>query len=320
MFSAEKETFEERFLSRAELVFSLLWDALPIILPLATTTLFTISTMQSEKWTGLWFRFGLGVTVLTVLVQLVQRPPRRELLRELKSQRRRREHDAARYSKILDDRSAELTDAIGTLARRMAVELGVDTTTTRVTVFRHRNDSENEDGMFVLVARYSLNPRWAKVKRDKQYSASYGAIAATWCRRFLYKDDYPADPDKWVKYVTSSDFETARMPREVAEGVRMKSVCVAGTRLEHDHHNVGVIIIETVKPWIDEALKDRIAEESGGFATLRSTVAEIIYIMSNSFSDADTERENGEPDDERRPRARRAFDSIRSRLARAGIR
>lgn len=90
----------------------------------------------------------------------------------MKSQRRGREHDAARYSKILDDRSAELTDAIGTLARRMAVELGVDTTTTRVTVFRHRDDSENEDGMFVLVARYSLNPRWAKVKRDKQYSAS----------------------------------------------------------------------------------------------------------------------------------------------------
>lgn len=79
MSSAEKETFEERFLSRAELVFSLLWDALPIILPLATM-LFTISTMQSEKWTGLWFRFGLGVTVLTVLVRLVQRPPRRELL------------------------------------------------------------------------------------------------------------------------------------------------------------------------------------------------------------------------------------------------
>ena len=80
MSSAEKETFEERFLSRAELVFSLLWDALPIILPLAMTTLFTISTMQSEKWTGLCFRFGLGVTVLTVLVRLVQRPPRRELL------------------------------------------------------------------------------------------------------------------------------------------------------------------------------------------------------------------------------------------------
>ena len=319
MSTAEEKTFEERFLSRVRMFLSLLWDALPIILPVVATMLFTISTMQSEKWTGLWFRFGLGVTVLTVLVQLVQRPPRRELLRELKSQRRRREHDAARYSKILDDRSAELTDAIGTLARRMAVELGVDTTTTRVTVFRHRNDSENEDGTFVLVTRYSLNPRWAKVKRNKKYSASYGAIAATWCRRFLYKDDYPADPDKWVEYVTSSDFETARMPREIAEGVRMKSVCVAGTRLEHDHHNVGVIIIETVKPWTDEALQDRIVEESGGFATLRSTVAEIIYIMSNSFSDADTKRENGEPG-ERQPRTCRAFDSIRSRLARAGIR
>ena len=74
MFSAEKETFEERFLSRAELVFSLLWDALPIILPLATTMLFTISTMQSEKWTGPWFLSGLVTTALTVLVQLVQRP------------------------------------------------------------------------------------------------------------------------------------------------------------------------------------------------------------------------------------------------------
>lgn len=320
MSSAEEETVEERFLSRLELVLSLLWDESPIILPLVTTILFTISTMQSEKWTGPWFLSGLVTTALTVLVQLVQRPPRRELWRELKSQKRGRERDAAHYSRVLDDRSAELTDAIGTLARRMAVELGVDTTTTRVTVFRHRNDSENEDGTFVLVARYSLNPRWAKVKRDKKYSASYGAIAATWCRRFLYKDDYPDDSDKWVEYVTSSDFETARMPREVAEGVRMKSVCVAGTRLEHDHHNVGVIIVETVKPWTDEALQDRIAEESGGFATLRSTVAEIIYIMSNSFSDADTERESGEPDDERWPRARRALGSIRSRLARAEIR
>ena len=80
MSTAEEKTFEERFLSRVRMFLSLLWDALPIILPLATTTLFTISTMQSEKWTGPWFRFGLGVTVLTVLVQLVQRPPRRELL------------------------------------------------------------------------------------------------------------------------------------------------------------------------------------------------------------------------------------------------
>ena len=79
MSTAEEKTFEERFLSRVRMFLSLLWDALPIILPLATM-LFTISTMQSEKWTGLWFRFGLGVTVLTVLVRLVQRPPRRELL------------------------------------------------------------------------------------------------------------------------------------------------------------------------------------------------------------------------------------------------
>ena len=157
MSSAEEETVEERFLSRLELVLSLLWDELPIILPLVTTILFTISTMQSEKWTGPWFLSGLVTTALTVLVQLVQRPPRRELWRELKSQKRGRERDAAHYSRVLDDRSAELTDAIGTLARRMAVELGVDTTTTRVTVFRHRNDSENEDGTFVLVARYSLN-------------------------------------------------------------------------------------------------------------------------------------------------------------------
>jgi hypothetical protein len=74
MFSAEEKTFEERFLSRVRMFLSLLWDALPIILPVVATMLFTISTMQSEKWTGLWFRFGLGVTVLTVLVQLVQRP------------------------------------------------------------------------------------------------------------------------------------------------------------------------------------------------------------------------------------------------------
>lgn len=74
MSTAEEKTFEGRFLSRVGMFLSLLWDALPIILPLATTTLFTISTMQSEKWTGPWFLSGLVTTALTVLVQLVQRP------------------------------------------------------------------------------------------------------------------------------------------------------------------------------------------------------------------------------------------------------
>ena len=80
MSTAEEKTFEERFLSRVRMFLSLLWDESPIILPLATTILFTISTMQSEKWTGPWFLSGLVTTALTVLVQLVQRPPRRELL------------------------------------------------------------------------------------------------------------------------------------------------------------------------------------------------------------------------------------------------
>mgnify|MGYP000871276390 CR=1 FL=1 len=75
------------------------------------------------------------------------------------------------------------------------------------------------------------------------------------------------------------------VPREVAEAIRMKSVCIAGTRLDHDHHCVGVVIIESIKSWTDEKLQDRIEAEDDDFATLRDTAAEIIYIVGNSLSD-----------------------------------
>ena len=72
----------------------------------------------------------------------------------------------------------------------------------------------------------------------------------------------------------------------------MKSVCIAGTRLEHDHHNVGVIIIESVTPWTDESLQNSIQEREGDFAALRDTAAEIIYTVRNSFNDVAAGRPN----------------------------
>ena len=88
--------------------------------------------------------------------------------------------------------------------------------------------------------------------------------------------------------------------KAVAEKIRMKSCCLAGVRLSHDHHDVGIIIIETTKatqPWRDEdsqqdrssqvkqKVRDRIAEEKGSFTNLCEIAAEIIYIIRNSYDD-----------------------------------
>lgn len=49
--------------------------------------------------------------------------------------------------------------------------------------------------------------------------------------------------------------------------------------------NVGVLIIESVRPWTDESLQNRVQEKEGDFAVLRDTAAEIIYIVRSSFND-----------------------------------
>ena len=49
--------------------------------------------------------------------------------------------------------------------------------------------------------------------------------------------------------------------------------------------DVGVLIIESVRPWTDESLQNRVQEKEGDFAVLRDTAAEIIYIVRSSFND-----------------------------------
>ena len=277
MPAAPERTREERFLSWVGREGRELWDAFPTVLPVAAGLLFTVSTLRSEKLPGAWFFWaGAAVTLSSLAVGLLQKPSRGELQRELKIQRGERESDAERYKRLVEARNAELTDAIKTLARRMVVELGIDNTNTRVTVYLHRDDDE----VFVPMARYSTNPQWAKPGRGA-YPDSYGAIASTWHKRFHVNLKYPPDEAEWVKHVGAAE----GVPREVAEAIRMKSVCIAGTRLDHDHHCVGVVIIESIKSWTDEKLQDRIEAEDDDFATLRDTAAEIIYIVGNSFSD-----------------------------------
>jgi hypothetical protein len=284
MSAAPERTREERFLSWTGREGRKLWDALPTILPVAAGLLFTVSTARSEKFPGGWFFWsGVIITVVALVVGLFQKPSRGELQQQLEAQRLGREEDAKRYKQLVDDRNAELTDAIKTLVRRMAVELGVDTTSSRVTVYLHRDDK----ALFVPMARHSLDPVWAEAGREA-YPDSYGAIATTWRKRFHVRDGYPADADEWVEQVVA----TEGIPRDVAQTIRMKSVCIAGTRLEHDHHNVGVIIIESVTPWTDESLQNSIQEREGDFAALRDTAAEIIYIVRNSFNDVAAGRPN----------------------------
>lgn len=56
---------------------------------------------------------------------------------------------------------------------------------------------------------------------------------------------------------------------------------------QHDQKScdVGVLIIESVRPWTDESLQNRVQEKEGDFAVLRDTAAEIIYIVRSSFND-----------------------------------
>lgn len=44
-------------------------------------------------------------------------------------------------------------------------------------------------------------------------------------------------------------------------------------------------LIESVRPWTDESLQNRVQKKEGDFAVLRDTAAEIIYIVRSSFND-----------------------------------
>lgn len=264
-------TVEEKIISLGERAVPILWDSSQKILSALAGIFFVISGLRLEKFPGGWFFwFGVVATMINIVTGVLQRPSRSELRQQAKG-----------YKGRIEARNKELADAIKALARRMVSELGVDTTNTRITVYLHWTGyiGQKKCEGFVPVARYSNNPNLAKPGK-KFHDDSHGAIAATWQTGFYFKDDYPADEDEWVERATS---ENLPLCREDAKKIRMKSVCIAGTRLDHDNHSVGVIIIESVKKWVDTNVSDRIAEEAGDFVDLRDTAAEIIYIVRNSF-------------------------------------
>ena len=283
---------EEKFLSWAGGFLSRLWDSATTVLTLTSGLLYTLATFING--TAKWWLFAVAciLSLFTIIITLTQKPPRSELRKEKE-----------RYRSLLEHRNTELEDAMKTLARRMSDELDIKNSNTRITIYLHATGSNKEEQFFIPMARYSQNPYWNMAGREK-LSDSEGAIASVWRQGFHFKNDYPSDPEKWVKHVSGNEESSTRIPKAVAEKIRMKSCCIAGIRLSHDHHDVGIIIIETTKdtqPWRDEEpqqdetsekkkkkkkkVRDHITEERGGFANLCEIAAEIIYIIRNSYDD-----------------------------------
>lgn len=284
---------EEKFFSWVEGFFPRLWDSATTSLTLISGLLYTLATFVygSTKW---WlFAVACLSSVITIVITLVQKPPRSELRREKE-----------RYRRLLEHRNTELEDAITTLARRMLDEHAIKNSNTRITIYLHANSCDKGEQFFTPMARYSRNPYWNKPGRQI-LSDSEGAVATVWRQGFHFKNDYPTAPKEWVQYVSGNNESCTRIPKAVAEEIRMKSCCLAGVRLSHDHHDVGIIIIETTKatqPWRDEdsqqsgipqvkqKVRDRIAEEKGSFTNLCEIAAEIIYIIRNSYDDVKQSR------------------------------
>lgn len=248
------------------------------VLPTVGAVLLGVAPFLGRPWRGVFVVSSIVLVLVGIVVSLRQRPRRSELMRDVCEIDKERKREKAEYVKFAQERDAELRDAIKTLARRILSELGIDLTTTRITIYL----SHAERNCFIPLARYSRNPDLANPGRSR-YDRYDGAIDRAWTKGFVFVDGYPENNEEWVSFMCSQ----ARFPQDVAEAIRMKSRCIAGVQLSHDHHPVGVLIIEADQSWTDATLEDRVQDESGPFAQMCATVSEIVYVLRKSFNNED---------------------------------
>lgn len=182
--------------------------------------------MGAAVWTSgaVWLWMGIGLGVLAFFAEfLVQRPSYMKL-----SQLRA---DAERRAEV---KSEALERALRIMMTRLGAYCGLNGHSDRISVYYFH------DGEFVMVARHSKNPSYASKGRGS-YPADQGAIGAAWASEHGQAlVSMPAAKEAWRRAARKQGFTD-----EAIDGLSMRSLGLAGHRLETGEKSVGVLILES---------------------------------------------------------------------------
>lgn len=207
--------------------FRLIKGWLPRALGGVSSGLFIVWGVQEASWTkGVgWFVAGCICAVLAFVAEfLVQRPSYMRLsqLRE----------DAERRA---ESKSHALERALRIMLIRLSNYCSLDGHSDRFSVYYFHEDR------FFMVSRYARNPTY-DIRGRESYPAAEGAIGAAWSA-----DDgqalvsMPTAREAWKKAARRQGISD-----DAIAGMSMKSLVLAGHRLEAGERSVGVLVAESV--------------------------------------------------------------------------
>lgn len=206
-----------------------------------------------SAWTsGLWlFWLGIVLALLAFVAEFVVQRPSYMQLSQLRE-------DAERRAALKSD---ALESAVEILLVRLGEHCKLEGHSDRLSVYAFHDDR------FFMVARHSLSPTFRKRRRDS-YPADEGAIGKAWNAdhgQALVK--MPAAKDQWVRSAQRQGISA-----EAIAGMKMKSLGLAGHRLEAGNRSVGVLMIEsTTHGRIKQDHLDLVAE-----SLIVATIAELV--------------------------------------------
>ena len=110
----------------------------------------------------------------------------------------------------------------------------------RVSIYYH---VENH---FYLLARYSINPEFDKINRQK-FPTRYGVISQAWqhksCVDTMKCPEYSASPQDYIEYMSETyDYDNEKINKLIMKSCEFVAISIS----DADKH-IGVIVFETVK-------------------------------------------------------------------------
>lgn len=198
--------------------------------------------MGAAVWTSgaVWLWAGIILGLLAFFAEfLVQRPSYMKLsqLREIAERK-------------AEAKSEALERALRIMMVRLGAYCGLNGHSDRISVYYFH------DGEFVMVARHSKNPSYASRGRGV-YPAEQGAIGAAWAAEHGQAlVNMPASKDAWRRAARKQGFTD-----EAIDGLSMRSLGLAGHRLESGEKSVGVLIVESTNAnRVNQSHLDQITE------------------------------------------------------------
>lgn len=207
--------------------FRLIKGWLPRALGGAASLAFIIwGVLGGSAWTsGVWlFWTGLVLAVLAFVAEFLVQNPSYMKLSQLRE-------DAERKAAT---KSHALESALRIMLIRLAKHCTLEGHSDRFSVYYFH------DGQFFMVARYAKNPTYEARGRGS-YPAGQGAIGEAWdAEQGQALVNMPSGKDAWARAAKKQG-----LTDDAIAGISMRSLGLAGYRLETGNTSVGVLIAES---------------------------------------------------------------------------